>query len=1059
MQAGICMACMDEVLLDYEVELPDYAELHCVSNFSFQRGASRPEELVERAKLLGYKSLAITDECSMAGVVRAHMEAKDQSLHLIIGTQLKIDCYESSFNLILLARNRKGYGQLCELITHARSTSRQRDYAADMTLLREASLHPDNVVAIVAPYRDAFTTASFESIYASVKRTQKLFDGRCWLAVELLHRMDDDLWFHKLREVSRLSGIALVASGDVHMHVRSRKPLQDVMTSIRVGRPVHECGLDLKPNAQTHLRSRAQLARMYPEELLKASVDIAAMCTFNLAELKYEYPQEVVPAGQTPASYLRQCVYEGAEKFFPNGTDDTVTIQIEKELQLIADLGYEKYFLTVYDLVRFARSKDILCQGRGSAANSVVCFCLGITAVDPIRGNMLFERFISKERNEPPDIDVDFEHQRREEVIQYLYEKYGRHRAALTATVVTYRPRSAIRDVGKALGMDEEVLGAFATSHQWWDGGQVMDERLKEVGLDPKSIQVQLLMELTGQLMGFPRHLSQHSGGFVLTGDRLTSTVPVRNAAMDARTIIEWDKDDIDALGLLKVDVLALGMLSALQRSFKFIGARHGYEFNMHDIPPEDPATFDMICKADTVGVFQIESRAQQSMLPRLQPRCYYDLVVEVAIVRPGPIQGGMVHPYLTRREEMRAGHKFESQYPALKPALDRTLGIPIFQEQVMQIAIIAAKFSPGEADALRRSMAAWRRSGGIDKFKRRLIDAMIANGYEEEFSEAIFRQIEGFGEYGFPESHAASFALLVYQSAWMKCHEPECFLAAMLNSLPMGFYGPSQLIQDAQRHGVKVEPADVMWSDWDCTLEGDMSRPTVRLGFRLVSSMREASFKRIHEARSVAPFTSTDDLALRAELDARDMNALASADALKSLSGHRRQQVWESSALHLAPPLLREAPVDEEFLELEAANEGEEVVFDYASTGLTLRSHPLALLRETLTQKRLMTSGQLYDLPDGRLVRTCGLVVTRQQPGTAKGVMFMTLEDEEGSINVIVWKSLKEKQRIPLLNSRLLAIYGVWQRKGEVRHLVAQHAIDMTHLLGRLNVSSRDFR
>jgi error-prone DNA polymerase len=1060
--------------------LPAYAELHCLSNFSFQRGASHPEELVQRAHALGYSALAITDECSMAGVVRAHTEAKKLGLPLLIGTELRINMPDSTAGyctVVLIARSRQGYGQLCELITAARAGHTKRayhiemdDWPVDPRCADGAQGTPalTDVLALLVPRRDTPAGwahgASFESIYRAALWLRQRFPTRAWLAAELVHQLDDDLWLHKLHEVSRLTGVPLAAAGGVRMHLRSRKPLLDIITAVKMGKPVADCGLALAPNAERHLRSRIRLASLYPEALLAETSRVASKCQFSLDALRYEYPQEVVPVGATPASYLRRCAYEGAGTRYPGGIPASVQQQVEHELALITELKYEKYFLTVYDIVRFARSRHILCQGRGSAANSAVCYCLGITEVDPSRMSTLFERFISRERNEPPDIDVDFEHQRREEVIQYLYSKYGRERAALTATVVSYRPRSAIRDVGKALGLDAALLDSLAKGHQWWDGKAVMPERLAELGLDPHSRSVQLLLELTGQLMGFPRQLSQHPGGFVLTGDRLTSTVPVIHASMPGRTTIEWDKDDIDALGLLKVDVLALGMLSALRRAFDLMGQWRGQLFQMQDIPAEDSATYDMVCKADTVGVFQIESRAQQSMLPRLQPRCFYDLVVEVAIVRPGPIQGGMVHPYLRRRQGLEPVH-----YPseALKAALQRTLGVPIFQEQVMQIAMLAAGFSADEADNLRRSMAAWKRKGGVHKFYDRIITGMTARGYTQEFAEQIFKQIEGFGEYGFPESHAASFALLVYASCWIKRHEPAIFLAALLNSQPMGFYGPSQLVQDAKRHGVEVRAVDVMHSDWDCTLEqpsgnsGNSAtrQPAIRLGLRLVSGLKQAVAEGIVLARSKNPFGSTQDLALQAGLDAGDLKALASADALASLAGHRRQQVWEASALHAAPALLKEAPIDEEFLELEAASEGEEVVFDYAALGVTLRRHPVELLRPLLLRQRLSSAAQLHDLPSGKLARACGLVTMRQQPASAKGVVFVTLEDETGTVNVIVWKSVKEKHRQPLLRSKLLAVYGQWQREGEVRHLVAQHLVDMTALLGKLTTTSRDFR
>ena len=765
----------------------------------------------------------------------------------------------------------------------------------------------------------------------------------------------------------------------------------------------------------------------------------------------------MVPAGETPTLYLRRITYEGAGRRWPDGMPAKVQTQIEYELELIRDLGYEHYFLTVADIVAFARSRHILCQGRGSAANSVVCYCLGITEVDPARMSVLFERFISRERNEPPDIDVDFEHERREEVIQYLYEKYGRDRAALTATVITYRPRSALRDVGKALGFDADLIDRMAKDHQWWDGKRVQTERLAEFGLSLcDELQVQQLVKLTGEIMGFPRHLSQHTGGFVLTQGPLSRIVPIENASMAKRTVIEWDKDDLDAMGLLKVDVLALGMLTAIRKSLELISQRRGYAFEMQDIPAEDSTTYDMVCQADTVGVFQIESRAQQGMLPRLQPRCFYDLVIEVAIVRPGPLQGGMVHPYLNRRQG-----KERVTYPseALREALGRTLGIPVFQEQVMQISILAAGFTPGEADGLRRAMAAWKRKGGLEKYYSRIVDGMTSRGYEKAFAESIFEQIKGFSEYGFPESHAASFALLVYVSCWIKCHEPAAFLVAMLNSQPLGFYTPSQLVQDAQRHGVEVRPVDVLTSHVDSTLEDLPHVPAVRLGLRLVAGLRSGAAERIVAARVQCPFESAEDLATRADLELHEVKLLAAADALTSLSGHRRQQVWDAAALRAPPELLRGAPVDEDLLELPTAPEGEEIVWDYASTGLTLRSHPLALLRPKLAQLKYLSSSELHPLPNGRLVRACGLVTLRQQPQTANGTVFVSLEDEGGTVQIIVWKRIRERQRQELLNARLLGVHGVWQREGEVRNLIAHRLVDLSSWLGRLATSSRNFK
>ena len=1028
--------------------LPPYVELRCLSNFSFLRGASWPAELVARAKALGYGGLALTDECSLAGIVRAHVAAKEHGLPLLVGSQFQVQG-EAPFGLVVLACDANGYGNLCEFITRLRRRSEKGRYALHQHEIDAAELA--DCVVLAAPQRGS----SPEQLLAIGRWLLQHFMGRSWLAVELLRLLDDEMWLHRLREVSALSAIPLVASGDIHMHLRSRKPLQDVLTAIRLGRPLTECGSELQLNAERHLRTRLRLAQTFPADLLAETLQVAARCRYSLDELRYQYPAEVVPEGETPSSYLRRSTYEGAGRRWPGGVPAKVQAQIEHELELIAELKYDHYFLTVADIVRFARSRQILCQGRGSAANSVVCYCIGVTEVDPARMSVLFERFISRERNEPPDIDIDFEHQRREEVIQYLYGKYGRHRAALTAVVISYRPKSAFRDVGKALGFDLDTLDKLAGNFTWWDGRERMAERVAEVGLDIDDLAVQQLLKLVGDLLGFPRHLSQHPGGFVLTQGPLTRLVPVENAAMEDRTVVEWDKDDLDALGLLKVDVLALGMLSAIRRCLEFVGMRKGHVFEMQDIPAEDEATYDMICKADTVGVFQIESRAQMSMLPRLQPRCFYDLVIEVAIVRPGPIQGQMVHPYLNRRQG-----KEPVAYPseALREALGRTLGVPIFQEQVMQVAILAAGFTPGEADQLRRSMAAWKRKGGLEKYYDRIVGGMTSRGYEEAFAQAIFEQIKGFSEYGFPESHAASFALLVYASCWLKCHFPGEFLAAMLNSQPLGFYSASQLVQDARRHRVEVRPPDVMFSDYDCTLEGLPRAPAVRLGLRLVTGMKEAAALRIMAARAQAPFDGAEDLARRAELDQKDMRLLAGADALASLAGHRRQQVWEASALKRPPRLLRDAPVDETFLELPPALEGEEVVHDYATIGLTLRSHPLALLRPRLAEHKLATAATLDRIGNGRFVRYAGIVTLRQQPETASGTIFMSLEDETGVVQVIVWRSLRERQRPEVLRAKLLEVHGTWQREGDVKNLIAWRLVDLTPLLGRLETSSRDF-
>jgi len=1113
---------------------PDYAELYAMSAFSFQHGASLPQELVARAKALGYAALALTDECSVAGVVRAHEAARAAGLQFLPGAAFGVPAVagETLFRFVTLPHDVEGWGNLCDFISSARRAAPKGQYALHWQPAQGGwsawpSLAGNEIILLLPP------ALSVEKACAIAVAARTHYGAQVWLGATRSLGAQDALHTLRLRQIAHLSGLPLVAVGAVQMHVRSRKPLHDVITAVRMRLPVAQCGRGLQANAERHLRSRARLASLFDAEHLANTLEIARRCHFSLDSLRYHYPLEAVLPGQTPAQTLRHYTEEGACVRYPAGMPDSVRAQVEHELALIAEMKYEMYFLTVHDIVRFARSRGILCQGRGSAANSAVCYCLGVTEVDPARMSVLFERFISRERDEPPDIDVDFEHQRREEVIQYIYAKYGRERAAITAVVTRYRPRSALRDVGRALQIPEALINALAKEHPGMYGRTVLAERLQSAiervsatvtsscatsqsgrahsagkggahaaggghGAErsaalapteeneaqrstaqaydeasdftiPPPRRLQLWLDLATQLQGFPRHLSQHVGGFVLTQGPLTRIVPVENAAMPDRSIIQWDKDDLDTVGLLKVDVLALGMLSAIHRCLDLIGQWRAKPLRLQDIPAEDPATYDMICQADTVGVFQIESRAQMSMLPRLKPRCFYDLVVQVAIVRPGPIQGGMVHPYLKARANPQAVHYASA---ALQEVLKRTLGVPIFQEQVMQIAMAAANFSGGEADSLRRSMAAWKRQGGVQHFYERLVGAMVANGYTQDYADALFKQIEGFGEYGFPESHAASFALLVYVSCWLKCHEPACFLAAMLNSQPLGFYSPSQLVQDARRHGLTVRPADVSYSDLDCSLEKLGSdphlhdselQPAIRLGLRMVAGLHERVALRIAAARRQGAFANTEDLALRCGLDAGDLKALASADALLSLSGHRRQQVWDASALHRAPALLQGAPVYEKPLVLAAAHEAQEVVFDYAATGLTLRSHPLSFLRARLAAKNLLSAAQLRDLPHGRLVRACGIVTMRQQPQTAKGVVFVTLEDETGSINVIVWKSLKEKQRAELLRARLLAVYGVWQRDqdsgGQVRHLIAKRLVDLTDWLGDLSAGSRDFR
>jgi error-prone DNA polymerase len=1006
--------------------LPEYAELHCLSNFSFLRGASHPEELVGRAAALGYAALALTDECSLAGAVRAHLAARESALKLIVGTELRL---ADGSHLVLLATDRHGYGALSSLITTGRRRGKKGTYALSRADVEAQAGH--GLLALLAAGDPHWLGAHFP--------------GRAWIAVELHCGPDDRAQLDALRVLSRESGLPLAAAGDVHMHLRSRRPLQDALTAIRLGMSLERCGRALFPNAERHLRARVRLAQLYPPELLAETVAIAARCRFSLDELRYEYPQELVPEGATPAGHLARLTGEGLAQRFPDGVPQRVRALVDYELQLIAELRYEAFFLTVHDIVRFARERGILCQGRGSAANSAVCYALGITEVDPARLQTLFERFVSRERDEPPDTDVDFEHQRREEVIQYLYGKYGRERAALAATVICYRARSAVRDLGKALDLPPEQVDRAAKSLSWWDGGRVLPERLAEAGLDARSVTLRRLATLVEELVGFPRHLSQHVGGFVISRGPLAELVPIENAAMHERTVIQWDKDDLEALGLLKVDVLALGMLSAIRRALDLLGLR------MQDVPAEDPVVYAMIQKADTIGVFQIESRAQMSMLPRLRPARFYDLVIEVAIVRPGPIQGGMVHPYLRRR---RGEEPVDYPSEAVRGVLERTLGVPIFQEQVMQLAVVAAGFTPGDADRLRRSMAAWKRKGGLEPFRERLLQGMLARGYRQEFADALYRQILGFGEYGFPESHSASFALLVYVSAWLKCHHPAVFCASLLNSQPMGFYAPAQLVQDARRHGVEVRPPDVCASAWDCTLEDG----TVRLGLRMVGGLAQAAAGRIVLARAQGFFASVEDLARRAELDRRELRCLAAGGALAALAGHRRQAHWAAAGILPLRGVLRNARLDEVPLAMAAPDEGEDIVADYASLGLTLGRHPLALLRPRLQRLGLMPAAAVQVRAHGGRVRAAGLVTCRQRPDTASGVIFVTLEDETGCVNVVVWRDLIERQRRELLGARLLAVDGYVERDGEVVHLIARRLADRSALLGRLLASSRDF-
>jgi len=1022
-----------------------YAELHCLSNFTFLRGASHPEELVGQAATLGYRALALTDECSLAGVVRAHAAARDIGLKLLIGSEFHLS---EGARLVVLAPNRAAYGDLSALVSQARLNAGKGEYHLDRDAVSDALAAGDCLVLWLAGERPDRDTGLW---------LKARFDGSLWLAVELFNGgRDRQILAESLASADAL-GLPAVASGDVHMHDPSRRMLQDTLMAIRLRQPLTCLSHALYPNAERALRPVSRLERIYPRELLDETLAIVERCEFSLSELRYEYPRELVPAGLDARQYLRDLTEAGARWRWPDGMLPKVRRQIEHELALISELNYEPYFLTVHDIVRFARSEGILCQGRGSAANSAVCFCLGITEVDPARMEMLMERFISKERNEPPDIDVDFEHDRREEVIQYIYRKYSRERAALAATVISYRPRSAIRDVGKALGLGLDQVDRLASSLQWWDDADLARSKCLEIGLDPDGVRAAQLFSLVRGLIGFPRHLSQHVGGFVISAGLLSRLVPIENAAMPERTVIQWDKDDLDELGLLKVDVLGLGMLSAIRRSLELIANYSGRKLTVADIPSEDPDVYRMIGNADTIGVFQIESRAQMAMLPRLKPRCYYDLVIEVAIIRPGPIQGDMVHPYLRRRNGEEA-----VSYPseAVRGVLERTLGVPIFQEQVMQLAIVAAGFSPGEADQLRRAMAAWKRRGGLGPLRDRLIGGMLAKGYEPGFAEQIFNQIKGFGEYGFPESHSASFALLVYVSAWLKCHEPAAFFCALLNSQPMGFYAPAQLIRQAAKQGVSIHPVAIEASCRDSTLECDAGgSPGIRLGFRLVRSVSRAAIERIEAARAEAAFRDLEDLIRRAALDQRDVGALAAANALVSLAGHRHRARWEAAGIAHGAPLLAEARIAEGIPLLRRPTEGEDIVGDYAATGLSLGRHPLALLRHSLDSLGFEPAAAVQRFAHDAGVRAAGLVMTRQRPASAAGVVFVTLEDETGYVNLIVWERLARRVRETLLESRLMGVRGRVQRDGSVVHIIADELTDLSAMLGKLQTQSRDFR
>jgi len=1005
----------------------NYAELRCLSCYSFLRGASHPHEMVERAAQLGYAALAITDECSLAGVVKAHVAAKELGIQLIIGSEFTL---EEGIKLVALAPSRAAYSELSGLISMARRRSPKGEYRAS---LRDVIFHLKRCLLIWLPDSDS------ENVRAYGLQLRRLCKNRVWLGVSHLLGNDEVQRYGALLQLANKLDIPMLACGDVRMHCATRKPLHDVFTALRHNTSIDQLGRKRLANSQQ-------------------------ACHFSLDELRYEYPQEVVPRGYVASSYLRELVARGSAVRWPQGIPTDIQQRIDKELTLIEELEYEYYFLTVYDIVRFARERDILCQGRGSAANSVVCYCLFITEVSPEQISLLFERFISKERDEPPDIDVDFEHERREEVIQYIYRKYSRKRAALAATVVTYRSRSAVRDVGRALGLDPVFVDDLAKSLAWWDRTADLAKRFEEQGVAGHSRQAELFYTLVQEILGFPRHLSQHVGGFVITRSPISTLVPVENASMAERTIIQWDKEDIEALGLLKVDILALGMLSAIRKSLQLVHRYCPAIKTISDIPREDHATYQMLQVADTIGVFQIESRAQMSMLPRLKPECFYDLVIEIAIVRPGPIQGDMVHPYLRRKQGLE-----QVTYPsdAIRSVLERTLGVPIFQEQVIRLAMVAAGFSGGEADQLRRAITNWGKNSKLLSFEKKLTQGMIARGYDEGFARRLFEQIKGFGGYGFPESHSASFALLAYVSAWLKCHHPAAFFAGLLNSQPMGFYSPSQLIQDARRHEVTMLPIDVNQSDWDHQLLDSRSvlqgQPPLRLGLRLVKGLSREGAQRVIEARRQSPFRQISNLRQRARLGRRDMEALADADALASLSGHRHQSQWQIMALEQPKPLLQDEQCQpsgyfDDAVQLPAPTIAEEVLSDYRATGFTLRAHPMSLLRERYPFNRCKRHADLKELGNNRFVRIAGLVTCRQRPGSASGVLFLTLEDETGNSNIVVWQRTQQQFRRVLMTAQLLLVKGTVETKDDVTHIIAGTLYNYTHELQALQVKSRNF-
>jgi error-prone DNA polymerase len=1033
-----------------------YAELQVASNFSFLRGASHAQELVGTAQALGLAAIAITDRNTLAGVVRAHVAAKEVGIRLVVGCRLDL---VDGPSLLCFPTDRAAYGRLCRLLTLGK---RRAEKGECLLTLDDVYTHADGQIFIILPPEEI----EHEAFTAMLRTIAGRLTAPCYLAAHYLYRGDDRRRLAELAAISRAAKVPLVATGDIHYHVPERRPLQDVVTCIREHCTIKEAGFRLHANAERHLKPPPEMARLFAgyDDAVARTVEIAEACRFSLDDLAYNYPNEPVPPGKTPQEHLIDLAWAGAALRYPGGVPEKVREALKKELDLIGKLNYAPYFLTVHDIVQWAISKDILCQGRGSAANSAVCYCLYITSVDPDRFDLLFERFISAERKEPPDIDVDFEHERREEVMQYIYERYGRERAGIAATVISYRARSAVREVGKVFGLSEDSISALAGMVWGWSSKGVEDKQVREAGLDPSDPDLRRALMLSAELIGFPRHLSQHVGGFVLTQDPLCEVVPIGNAAMEDRTFVEWDKDDLDALNILKIDVLALGMLTCIRKGFELIARHHGKQFTIDTVPRELPEVYDMLCRADAIGVFQVESRAQLSMLPRLKPREFYDLVIEVAIVRPGPIQGDMVHPYLRRRsgeEQITFPEPSPEHGPPdeLKRVLGKTFGVPLFQEQAMQLAITAAQFTADEANKLRRSMATFRRLGTIGDFRDKFVAGMTRRGYDAEFAARCFQMIEGFGEYGFPESHAASFALLVYVSAWMKWAYPEVFAAALLNAQPMGFYAPAQIVRDAQDHGVEARPVDVNFSQWDCTLEPaeeSFNGYALRLGMRQIDGLGEPAAEAVVEARAT-PYRDVPDLSHRAEIPVRALSKLAAADAFRSAGIDRRQALWQASAISAATPLplfqygeAREQ-AEEESVALPSMPLGEHVVADYQTLRLSLKAHPVAFLRARFTSRKIISAADLTHVPNGTEIQIAGVVLVRQRPGTASGVIFMTIEDETGIANAVVWSRVFERYRKVVIGSRLILIRGRVERKDAIIHVIADHLEDFSGLLSRL--------